>query len=275
MATRKIYKEHAVVSGTTGIAIDITDYYDFHRLLTSGSVTLGDDCTITATGTLAKGDSIFIQYDADLNFDGNTFTVLGTVIPETFESVIGSIDAYYNGSAWVVKFLAKVDEAGIVGTTQLTDDSVTAAKIADGAVVAAAIGLKSIAGSKLADNTVDVGQVSTSLKTEIIVVPVSFETGELGNNSVTMPYDGTITSINYVITKAMAATDAGTITPTVDGGTTTPANTSISASTSINTLGSLDLTSGNVFAAGEVLNFVTAKSTAGGKALLSIKINRT
>jgi hypothetical protein len=275
MATRKLYKENQILAGTTSIAIDLTDYADFHRFYTSAAVTLTGNLSVTASGTPAKGDSIIIHYEADLDFNGNSVTVLGVTIREALESVLGTIEAYYNGSAWIVKFLAKIDETGYIGTTQIADDAITAAKIGTGAVVADGLGAKTITAAKIVDATISVSLLAASAKTETIVIPVSFETGEQGHNDVIIPFQGTITSMKYIVTKALAGTDAGTITPKVNGGSTTPTNVSISASTALNTTSALTITSGNTYNAGEVLQFVTAKTTAGGKALLSITLNRT
>jgi hypothetical protein len=97
-----------------------------------------------------------------------------------------------------------------------------------------------------------------------LVVPVtmSFETGEQATINVRFPDVTRLTKVRATVTKALAGTDAGTITVKNSAGTTL-ATLSMPASTAINTEFSADLDI-EVPADGYV-TLVAAKTTAGGK----------
>lgn len=274
MAKRLTFENQLIQAGTTTINLDLANYVDIYRFYTSGSITLAGNLTVGVTGTPVQGEYVEIVWEADLNFDGNSVSILGTTIPEALESVVGTIKCYYNGSAWTVQFYPKVDETGYVQSAQVADSAIIEAKIGTGAVTTDKIGAKQVDNARLADDAVGYSNRLDQVNRVVLTFPVSFETGEQANNSVVLPYGGTLESVRYEITKAVAGTDAATITPLVNRGATTPTNISISASTAINTDVSTNITAGNTFATGQELQFVSAKTTAGGKALLTVTILR-
>jgi hypothetical protein len=103
-------------------------------------------------------------------------------------------------------------------------------------------------------------------------IPVSFETGEQSNNSIYIPFDYVLVEGAYCITKAIAGTDPATITIKTNG--TSRGVTTISASTAIDTESKLTIsnTTGNV--GGYYAQIVTAKTTAGGKALVTLVVKK-
>lgn len=107
-----------------------------------------------------------------------------------------------------------------------------------------------------------------------LIVPISFETGEQADNGIVVEFNGRILEIQSEVTKAIAATDAGTCTPAigvnevytnVTGGLLT-----FPLSTALNTRIEAIPTAANVFKKGNRIKFPTAKTTAGGKALLTV-----
>lgn len=105
-----------------------------------------------------------------------------------------------------------------------------------------------------------------------MVLEISMESGEQANNTIEMQNDFSIDSIYVEVIKAFAATDAGTIVPKING-TNITLNTPISipASTAINTTYNHTCSSGNTGTSGDILSFVAAKTTAGGKARITVK----
>jgi hypothetical protein len=124
--------------------------------------------------------------------------------------------------------------------------------------------------------TQSVGSIS-----EVITLMVSFEAAggtqaSVGDFKIKMPYAGTVTEIYAYATKAIAATDNGTIVSKNNGGTTmTDGTVTFTASDARGTAYTTTPSANNTFAAGDLLTFTTAKATAGGIVQLSITVTRT
>lgn len=118
--------------------------------------------------------------------------------------------------------------------------------------------------------------LTAEARTEVLNFMVSFETGEQCDNKILMPYAGTVTSIYGIVVKALSATDAGTVTPKNQGGTTmTSGVLTFPLSSALNTAITSTPSANNTFIAGDVLSFTSAKTTVAGKILLSITIERS
>lgn len=142
-----------------------------------------------------------------------------------------------------------------------------------------AAGTPSVALLVAADVTADTltpSVLTQEARTEVLNFTVSFETGEQCDNKIIMPYAGTVTSLYGIVVKAVAATDAGTVTPKNQAGTTmTDGVLTFPLSSALNTAITTTPTANNTFVAGDVLSFTTAKTTVGGRILLSITIERS
>lgn len=103
-----------------------------------------------------------------------------------------------------------------------------------------------------------------------LTVPVSFETGEVGANKVYFARNVVIQKITIQVTKALADTDAGTITGANATGNSTGGAISLAASTVTGTVATATPTTNNTVAAGSYYNLASAKTTAGGKGLVTI-----
>lgn len=109
---------------------------------------------------------------------------------------------------------------------------------------------------------------------ETFIVPVSFETGEVtANNSFVAPCAGAINLISSYVTKALA-TDDGTITAKINGAAVTTGAITITAPAALDTLDSVAPTGANTFVKGDVISLTTAKTTAGGKSLVTVQYIR-
>lgn len=124
------------------------------------------------------------------------------------------------------------------------------------------------------------GTASVGAISEVITLMVSFEAAggtspSVGDFKIKMPYAGTVTEIYAYATKAIAGTDNGTIVPKDNGGTTMTSGTiTFTASDARGTAYTSTPSANNTFAAGDLLTFTTAKTTAGGIVQLSITVTR-
>ena len=182
------------------------------------------------------------------------------------------------GAAGVVEeFLANTTGYLVLGDgTDVTSVAMTGDISITGAGVTA-IELNKVLTAMILDANVTVAKVEASLKLEQTVVYTSFETGELGAYKIRMPYAGSITNVYAEAVKAIAATDSGTVVLKNNAGTTMTVTTPIvfAASDAFGTAYSSAVTANNTFVAGDIITILTAKTTAGGKALVTLQILRS
>lgn len=114
----------------------------------------------------------------------------------------------------------------------------------------------------------------TAGEKSVITVPVSFETGELGASRVYFPFAVRITKILSGVTKAIAASNNGTITGANATGVSTGGVITHDASDPIGTRETATPTTNNTVAADSYYQLTTAKSTAGGKALVTLEYTK-
>jgi hypothetical protein len=147
------------------------------------------------------------------------------------------------------------DSVAEATTTQIADDAITTAKITDA--------------------NVTVAKLETALLKGVTVVPLSFETGEQTTTKVYFPFKITVNKIRGIVTKAIAGTDNGTITAANSVGNMASGVITATASDALNTAYSVTPSTNNVVAADSYIQLTSAKSTAGGKVLVSIEYTRT
>jgi len=111
--------------------------------------------------------------------------------------------------------------------------------------------------------------------TEVVTVPVSFEASEQGANKVYVPYNFDITGAVGSVTKALANTDAGTITLNINGVAVTTGVITIPLSSAIGTDVAITPSATKTGTSGSYISCVGAKTTAGGKALVTLYLKRT
>lgn len=119
--------------------------------------------------------------------------------------------------------------------------------------------------------------MSTTLREQAnatVVAPVSFETGRLGAYRVPFSYTCEVLKITSRVTQVLGATNAGTITAaTVDG----PVGNGVITHAAAAPFGdeqSVSPTTGRKVNKGSYLELTTAKTTAGGQAIVTIHVLR-
>lgn len=108
-----------------------------------------------------------------------------------------------------------------------------------------------------------------------VTVPLSFETGEQAATKLFFDYPVKITKIRGIVTKAIAASDNGTVTGANATGNSTAGVITATAADALAVEYAVSPTSNNTVAAGSYYKLTTAKSTAGGKVLVTLEFQRT
>lgn len=111
----------------------------------------------------------------------------------------------------------------------------------------------------------------TSGEKGVIAVPMSFESNEQGAYRVYFPFAVKITKILSGVVKAIAGSDNGTITGANSTGNSTGGVVTHDASDAIGTRETATPTTNNRVAAGSYYQLTSAKSTAGGKAIVTLE----
>lgn len=114
----------------------------------------------------------------------------------------------------------------------------------------------------------------TAQTTGIVTVPMSFESGEQTATKIYFPFKARIDKIRSIVMAAIAGTDDGTITGANANGNSANGVVTVAASSAVNTEDSATPTSNNVVEAGSYYKLTTAKSTAGGKVLVTLEFTR-
>ena len=281
-STKDYYIELALTAGGGTHTLDSELPFTVYKV--TGTVTLLANWVIQASN-MGVGQRFILKYEAVLDLNGSTLTIFGKTIDQGLADRDFYVDAIYDGSAWNTSILLSFDNLPAISTSMIEDDAITTSKIADGDVTNDKLDTDSVDTSnivddavettKIADNAVTVDKLSDDLLVETIVVPVSFESGEQCNNDFIIDYDCNITSVSACVTKAIAGTDNATITLEIGGNPSTPSVITFTASDPLNTVESITPATNNDVTAGDTISLITAKTTAGGKALVSIKLVRS
>ena len=125
-------------------------------------------------------------------------------------------------------------------------------------------------------DSVTPSRLSQFSRTDVITKYISFETGFTGTLYQYMPYKGTVTYAKARVVKAIAATDNATIQLKNNSGTNMTAGLiTIPLSSAHGTGVAVTPTADNTFNPADELQFVVAKTTAGGVVELTLVIERT
>lgn len=168
--------------------------------------------------------------------------------------------------------------AGFVSLTPSADGQVVMRKA--GALIAGALDFSNLDGTialaQIPDDEITGAKLANTLLDELYTVEVSFESGEQCNNRIKMPFAGTLVEMYGIVIKAVAGTDSGTIIAKNAAGTTMGTGTlTFAASDALETAYTVTPSTNNTFAAGDVIYLTAAKTTAGGKARVSLKVTRS
>lgn len=265
-----------------------------HQILT-GSATLIGAYTIQGAGSPADGDEFIIENRATADYDSNVVTVMGIVIPELLEDKLWTVTAVYDGPLGAYRSTLAVDytETVHIIAAMLAADSVTLVKILDTIFTADASGrakfavnfvnqslmaLLSVGTPELIDDSVTPLKGSDESNTELLVVDhISFETDEIGDHKIVIPYNCTVVTIDYYASKLIEVTDDGTVIAK-DNAAATMATTTVTGGTAVGSgPGTETPVANNTFSEGEVMTFTTSKVTqaAGGYVRASVQIIKT
>lgn len=105
-------------------------------------------------------------------------------------------------------------------------------------------------------------------------IAVSFETNELGAYRVYFPYPVTVNKIRSRVQKAIAGSDDATVTGANATGASSGGVVTHTASDAIGSEEAATPTTNNTVAADSYYQLTTAKSTAGGKANVTLEVTR-
>lgn len=251
-----------------GGTVDLNDYAPATRFLitTAAPVTLLANWVIQNTVPASTTSYEFI-IDADIDLNGSTITVLGEAMPQEIFDGLSKLSAYYNGATYDNVSTVNYTGSDWVVTSKIKNNAVTTDKIVNDAITTA----------KILDDQVTADKFGTSEKIEVFMLPVSWETGEIGAGyRIYIPFACVLLGASTTISTALAITDPGTITFTTSTGTPTPsAPISFAAASPIGT-GQLVTFSGApaTIAADGFILATTAKATPGGKGMSTVWVRR-
>ncbi len=261
-----------------------------------GAIGANFEIALPAAGTAQDGQKLTVKYSAagvdtsgagDVIIFGVTLTdqeaLQGGVI---FEAILNT-----DASAWnVTKYYDfQIDE--LIATAKLEDKAVTGAKIAndaavdanraidtehikDSAVETAKILDDNVTGPKIADLSITVAKLGADEKKEVFTSNVSWETGELGEYQVVIPYKCDVIGIFSRVTLQVAATDQAKIQFANNTGNMADGLLCHSAGAAFGDQQTDIPTTNTEILAGQPVKFTTSKTTPGGKALVTIHVQR-
>ncbi len=186
-----------------------------------------------------------------------------------------------DGTAALIR--GKIVDTGTVAvpilTLDISESSPSDIDLAEGSVI---VGNASNVGTALVAKTL--GQYLKGNGTTVVSVTLesvnyikgSFETGQTATIKMFFPYACTVNRIRSFVSKALAGTDAGTITArnsaaaAMAGGVIT-----IPLSSAVAVEGIANPTTNNTVTADSFIELVTAKATAGGEVDIHVEVTRT
>lgn len=116
-----------------------------------------------------------------------------------------------------------------------------------------------------------IAHLEAALLKGVTTVPMSFESGETTTTRIYFPMKVTINKIRGIVMKAIAGTDNGTVTCGNSTGASASGVITATASAALNTEYSASPTTNNVVLGDGYYYLTSAKSTAGGKILVSLE----
>lgn len=155
-----------------------------------------------------------------------------------------------------------------ITAAKLATGAVSSDKLAVGAVTETKIGTGSVTTLKLADGAVTALKAAGGIVTDIPSIKGSFETGEQATNPIKVYYDGYVSGCFVVVLSDIEPTQAGTIVPKNNAGTSMTLSAPLDISGSAGDSFYVDITGNNTFSTGDVLTYTTAKTTAGGTVMI-------
>lgn len=238
---KQIVSQSITVAPSLGtVLLDVTQNIDLYII--NGTTTLLSNITIDAdvsNGAPYTGLQYEFLYQAyvDITTNNTHFFVFGTELTQKQCQTQSTITATYNGSSWDVRIMPDFEESGFISNDML--------------------------------------ESGPNTKYETLIIPVSFETDEICDNTIFFGYDCFLVKAFYTVTKEIEATDDALIqfqsaqSPYAVYDTFT-----IAGGTPINDIDAFSFTPGIDFSADAGLRIKTLKSTPGGKALVTLIVSK-
>lgn len=135
----------------------------------------------------------------------------------------------------------------------------------------------SIGRTAMEDGFTTIAKVEAALLDEVLgPFLMSFETNEYPcTTKIYVSHKTTVNKVRTIVTKLVEATDDATITLSNATGAMANGAVTITKNAAINTEDSATPTTNNVIAADSYIQLVSAKTTAGGKVLVTLECTRT
>jgi len=127
----------------------------------------------------------------------------------------------------------------------------------------------------LIDSAIKAREDEIAALEEVISFSMSFETNEQTITKIYFPFKAKINKIRSIVMKALAGTDTGTITGANSAGDSADGVVTVAISAALDEEDSASPTTNVEVAADSYYKLTTAKSTAGGKILVSLEYTRT
>jgi hypothetical protein len=128
---------------------------------------------------------------------------------------------------------------------------------------------------RVKDLGVTIAKLEAALLKGIVTLDMSFEASEQTVTKIYFPMKVTIAKIRSIVMLEVAATDDGTITGANSVGNSNAGVVTVAASSALNAEDSATPDTNVVVAAGSYYQLTSAKSTAGGKVLVTLEYTRT
>lgn len=265
MPKKLITKELEITAGTGAISWDINEWVDTYHLHTPATITLTSSITITASATPDTGTEFLIYYGADLDFNGNTVSVFGTLIPEALQSTKMWFRAYYFDGAWGVTVMSDFAGGNFITESMLGASAVSSTVLADNAVTA----------DKVVANSLEASKFGVLENQYVLTYNVSFDAGGQSDNAMIIPFNSVLNTITYCVVGTIEATGPAFISPLIGGVATFPSSVSIAGGAVTNDIVTTTIKSSNAITAGQEVHMRSHKTAPGGSALLTLTFTRT
>lgn len=236
------YSDITITNAGGIIDLNISDPISFYNVDGTGIV-LANDLDITTSDPGVKGVTYNINYDGNgLDINGHDLTIFGVILTAAQALIKLQITSYYDGTDWITTVKPSVDT-------------------------------EFVASANISSAGLGITDLDDDANTEVIVVPLSFESGEQCANLLpVLPWAWEISRIDTVVVKAIAGTDNGTITIS-EYGVGDIDTITVAASSALNTVDSV-VPSDSPHPAFSTLALTTSKTTSGGKVIATIKLIR-
>jgi hypothetical protein len=140
-----------VYEGATSASanIDVNDPTIVYKIISTGTPSMGASYVVATTGTAIKGHKVTIKYEATVDFNSNTLTLMGTTIDVAYQTKKFIVESIYDGTAWNTIVSVDFDQTDIIIADSIKADAVTSTKILDGSITSAKILDGAITATKL------------------------------------------------------------------------------------------------------------------------------